>query len=117
MPLGRGKKNLINVMSCICSPGLGHFQPASSPVACLPTPHAFPSLIPSVTRALGKQRGALHRLLGLPGCGHRAVCWAGAEQGLRASLRGETFIPGRGCAGRGGDSRFGDTVGSRSWSR
>lgn len=71
--------NLINVMSCICSPGLGHFQPASSPIACLPPPRAFPSRVPLATRALSKQREALHPLLRLPHHSHRALCWHGAR--------------------------------------
>lgn len=66
-------------MSCICSSGLGHFQPASSPVACLPPLRAFPSLAPLATRALSKQRGALHPPLRLPHHSHRVVCWAGAR--------------------------------------
>lgn len=59
VPLGRGKKKptLINVMSCICSLGLGRFQPASSPLACLPHPRTFPLLVYLEIHTLRNQRG------------------------------------------------------------
>lgn len=36
---GKTPNALINVMSCICSLGLGHFQPSSTPCLPLPPPH------------------------------------------------------------------------------